>query len=77
MQKQSILDYLITVEDMTRNEQYGDLFSATNIHDAVDMALQYYSLQLQISEDKIKIKSIQTINDHDESIKKTNIHFHI
>lgn len=77
MQKHSILDYLITVGDTTRNEEYSDLFSSTNVHDAVDMALQYYSLQLGISEEKIKIKSIQTINDYDEPFKTTNIHFHV
>ena len=55
-------DFIITIEDVGNMEEYTDLFSAESIHDAVDMALQYYSLKLAVSEEKIKITGIQTIS---------------
>ena len=59
-----MIDFAITIENLNTDDEYTDLFSAESIHDAVDMALQYYSLKFSMAEDKIKIKGIKTINEN-------------
>lgn len=56
-----MMDFQITIHNLLNGCDYQDIFSAENLHDAVDIALQYYCLQLNIDENKLRITAITNL----------------
>ena len=67
------MDFQITIHNLLSGSEYQDIFSAENLHDAVDIALQYHCLQLQVEENNLRITAITNLTtlSNDLWYKKT------